>query len=130
MKFLDWSQFEHCIEMISLRCRNQSIKGVYGVPRGGICLAVALSHSLQIPLLKEPLPGSLLVDDIYETGRTLRQFKEIPGTITYVWISKDQPVWWHSVEVDLSNEWYVFPWENKINAIADEEIYKRSRFLS
>ncbi len=128
MRFLDWNQFDECVEKISSACCNETLNGVYGVPRGGLCLAVALSHSLGIPLLMKPIPGSLLIDDIYETGTTILKFKEIPQTITYVWISKIQPVWWRSVEIDRSSQWYVFPWEDKRNAIYDIKKYRNSRF--
>ena len=51
--------------------------GVYGVPRGGLCLAVALNHAIERPLLSVPEPSALIVDDVYETGRTLQA--EIAG---------------------------------------------------
>ena len=68
MKKLNWIDFDECIYYISMRCKNKKFEGVYGFPRGGLCLAVALSHSLGLPLLDKPKNNSLIVDDIYDTG--------------------------------------------------------------
>ena len=73
MNKLDWKEFDECVYSISKQCRNKSFVGVYGFPRGGLCLAVALSHSLCLPLLDEPKNNSLIVDDIYDTGYTLEK---------------------------------------------------------
>ena len=91
--------------------------GVYGVPRGGLCLAVALSHKLNIKLIEKPLKYSLIVDDIYETGITLNSFKNIEGAMFFVLISKIEPIWWKTVTLSYKKEWIVFPWENKKNEL-------------
>ena len=51
MKKLSWKEFDECTYSIYKKCKNKNLKGVYGFPRGGLCLAVALSHSLGLPLL-------------------------------------------------------------------------------
>ncbi len=130
MRFLSWNEFDKCIEKISLDCITRKPVGVYGIPRGGLCLAVALSHSLGIPLLDQPKRGSLVVDDIYDSGATLDPYRNILECIIYVWISKKDPVWWHSVEVDPSPQWLIFPWENKSKASEEEKLYKFSRISS
>ena len=88
MKKLKWIDFDECISSIYIRCKNKKFEGVYGFPRGGLCLAVALSHSLGIPLLDEPKNNSLIVDDIYDTGYTLEKVKHIKSSETHVWVSK------------------------------------------
>lgn len=42
-------------------------------------VAVALSHRLELPLLTQPQPGCLVVDDVYETGRTLAPYRDLRG---------------------------------------------------
>ena len=54
MNRLSWIEFDECINSIYKQCKNKNFEGVYGFPRGGLCLAVALSHSLRLPLLNEP----------------------------------------------------------------------------
>jgi len=101
--------------------------GIHGVPRGGLVLAVALSHRLELPLLAQPQPGCLLVDDVYETGLTLAPYRQLEGSRVVVWISKAEPLWWRAVEVVESSDWIVFPWENPAQAAADEQQYRASR---
>ena len=127
MNKLKWEEFDECVISISRKCRNKSFKGVYGFPRGGLCLAVALSHSLDLPLLAEPKNNSLIIDDIYDTGYTLEKIKDLKGSETYVWISKKQPTWWHTYTYIKDKEWIVFPWENINLADIDREIYCKSR---
>ncbi len=124
MRVLNWADFNNCINSITEECNDKKLSGVYGFPRGGLCLAVALSHSLRIPFLSEPLPSSLIVDDVYETGSTLNQVREIPNITAFVWLSKVEPEWWFSVEVTGSTEWIIFPWEDRNFAEVDERNYK------
>jgi len=80
--YFTWSEFDKSVEQIANKCRFKEFSGIYGVPRGGLCLAVALSHKLKIELISEPIKNSLLVDDVYETGITLTTFKNIEGAET------------------------------------------------
>ena len=128
MNKLSWLEFDECINSIYKKCKNKKFKGVYGFPRGGLCLAVTLSHSLGIPLLDEPKNNSLIVDDIYDTGHTLEKIKYINGSEAYVWISKKKPTWWNSYKYMKNNEWIVFPWECINTANKDRDLYYKSRY--
>ena len=127
MKKLNWDEFNNCIKSMGNFSIGKKFSGVYGFPRGGLCLAVALSHSLSIPFLSSPEPYSLVVDDIYETGKTLESIRSVPGVTAYVWYSKCTPTWWNSVEILNSKEWIIFPWENSLSANIDENNYRLSR---
>ena len=127
MNKLDWIEFDECVYSISEKCKNKSFVGVYGFPRGGLSLAVALSHSLGLSLLDEPKNNSLIVDDIYDTGHTLEKIKYLKGSETHVWISKKQPTWWNTYKFIKDKEWIVFPWENINLADIDRERYCKSR---
>ena len=124
---LGWIQFEECIISISKKCKNKKFEGVYGFPRGGICLAVALSHSLSIPLLEEPKNNSLIVDDIYDTGHTLEKIRYLEGSESHVWISKQKPTWWNAYKYIKEKDWIIFPWENINSAYKDRDLYYKSR---
>ena len=130
MQVLSWEQFDQAVQLLASRFADSSLSGVYGVPRGGLCLAVALSHALDRPLLSVPDPSALIVDDVYETGRTLKALKaQVPQASFAVWVSKDSPEWWTAAMVAASSEWVVFPWENLAQARADELAYRASRGL-
>ena len=127
MRTLSWQDFELAVEVIVERCQGRPLSGVHGIPRGGLVLAVALSHRLDLPLLARAEPGCLLVDDVYETGRTLEPYRQLETCTTVVWISKVEPQWWQAVDVAETDEWIVFPWENAAAAARDEQLYRASR---
>ena len=126
-RYFTWSEFDKSVDYIANQCKKMKLTGIYGVPRGGLCLAVALSHKLNIQLIEKPLKDSLIVDDVYETGITLRNFKNIEGVNFFVLVSKKKPVWWKSVNLSLNEEWIVFPWENRENESNEKKEYKIKR---
>ena len=128
--YFSWSDFDKSVLHIANKCKSLKFSGIYGVPRGGLCLAVALSHKLKINLISEPLANSLIVDDIYETGTTLNTFNEIEGAMFFVLFSKIKPTWWNTVHISEKSEWIVFPWENAANLQSDRDEYIKKRGIS
>ena len=124
-----WNEFDKSVEHIANRCKFLKFSGIYGVPRGGLCLAVALSHKLKVNLISEPIKNSLIVDDVYETGITLSNFNNIEGAMFFVLFSKTKPTWWNTVFISKKNEWIVFPWENNLNLQSDRNDYNKKRGL-
>ena len=125
-----WCEFDKSVEHIYNRCKFIDFSGIYGVPRGGLCLAVALSHKLKINLISKPIKNSLIVDDVYETGITLNTFKNIEGAMFFVLFSKIKPTWWNTVHISEKSEWIVFPWENADNLEGDRDEYINKRGVS
>ncbi len=130
INYFSWSEFDKSVDHIANKCKLLEFSGIYGVPRGGLCLAVALSHKLKINLITEPIKNSLIVDDIYETGITLNTFKDIEGAMFFVLFSKIKPTWWNTVNISEKREWIVFPWENTINIQNDRNEYIKKRGLN
>ena len=128
--YFTWEEFDKSVEYIANKCRFKNFSGIYGVPRGGLCLAVALSHKLKIELISKPIKNSLIVDDVYETGITLTTFKDIEGATFFVLFSKVKRTWWNTVFISKKSQWIVFPWENTSNAKSDREKYIKKRGLS
>ena len=122
-----WTEFDRSVEGLANRCKLMKFSGIYGIPRGGLCLAVALSHKLRVNLVSEPIKNSLIVDDIYETGNTLRKYKNIEGAMFFVLFSKRKPTWWNTINLSTKKEWIVFPWENKSNIFLDHKEYIKKR---
>ena len=130
ISYFTWREFDKSVEEIADKCRFKKFSGIYGVPRGGLCLAVALSHKLKIELISKPIKNSLIVDDVYETGHTLTTFKDIEGAVFFVLFSKIKPTWWNTVFISKKSQWIVFPWENALNSKSDFEEYIKKRGLS
>ena len=118
-----WEEFDKSVELISDTSKEWNLSGIYGIPRGGLCLAVALSHKLNLELLKEPKNNILIVDDIYDSGKTLHRYKDYLGSKYFVLISKEDPLWWNSVKIISKDKWVVFPWEEKENRKNDMDKY-------
>ena len=124
-----WNEFDKGVDYIANQCKLLKLSGIYGIPRGGLCLAVALSHKLNIQLIEKPLKNSLIVDDVFETGITLSNFRNIEGANFFVLVSKKKPIWWNTVTLTNSKEWIVFPWEDKKNELKEELEFQRKRGL-
>ena len=129
VRHFTWNEFDKSVKHIANKCKFLDFSGIYGVPRGGLCLAVALSHKLKINLISEPKKNSLIVDDVYETGLTLTTFKDIEGAVFFVLFSKMKPTWWNTVFITKKSEWIVFPWENTLTSKSDQAEYINKRGL-
>ena len=83
--FITWKEYDDMIDKISKYVKQYplgEIGAVYGLPRGGLPIAVSLSHSLGLPLLMDYYDRKivtdkqiLVVDDIADTGNTLKDFQ-------------------------------------------------------
>ena len=119
--YMSWMGFEFAIsEMVrDYRENDRKCVGVYGPPRGGLPIAVTLSHRLGIPLIKdywetEKLDSVLLVDDIADTGKTLESLIG-PKFITYtIYYHKQSTVKPDYYCFEKKDDWVVFPWEEDI----------------
>ena len=130
INYFSWEEFDKSVEHIANKCKFLKFSGIYGIPRGGLCLAVALSHKLKINLISKPIKNSLIVDDVYETGITLNAFKNIEDAMFFVLFSKIKPIWWNTVHISSKSEWIIFPWENSLNSQSDRNEYIKKRDLS
>ena len=119
--YISWAQVEDFVELVYRRYRSLKISGVYGLPRGGLVLAVMLSHRLKVPMLMAPTPGCIIIDDICDSGESLLHFdKNSSGdvvqsyhivTMCYKKNNLDVvPEFWY---YEKQNDWIVFPWETK-----------------
>ena len=97
------------------------------MPRGGLPIAVSLSHRLHLPLLMDYYDRKivtdkkiLVVDDIADTGHTLKDFENkhnIIWTFHYHEQSIIEPDYWIHKKDD---DWIVYPWElNNSDEIQD-----------
>ena len=120
-RYLNWNDVDRAINRIVASINSSEIKinAVGGLPRGGLIPAVMLSHRLSIPFVSQAqiqttIGNILIVDDICDSGKTLKKFKfeENVYTATLHWkqSSEYQPNYFW--EIAYENEWIVYPWEN------------------
>ena len=123
--YMSWMGFEFAISELvkDYGMNDYECVGVYGPPRGGLPIAVTLSHRLNIPLIKDEneynmLKSSnaniLLVDDIADTGMTLNPLIG-PNIVSYtIYYHKQSIVTPNAWVFEKKDEWVVFPWEEDI----------------
>jgi hypothetical protein len=121
-----WQQFEDGVKTIVKQMESGQFtpEVILAIPRGGLVLAVKLSNVLgNIPVAfqydeKNPLFSGkvLIVDDVSDTGKTLRKELEHLGarkakvaTLYYKPHSVLKPDY-YAFETD---KWIVFPWEKE-----------------
>jgi hypoxanthine phosphoribosyltransferase len=119
-KFLEWRDVDDAINRLATNISNSGTKFSFigGLPRGGLIPAVMLSHKLNTPFVSQAniagVSGNLLiVDDICDSGKTLKRFKYesnvYTATIHYKTTAITEPnFWWKLASKD---EWIVYPWE-------------------
>lgn len=115
--YMSWEEFDFAISNIAAQITKSGIKfeGIHGVPRGGLIAAVALSHELNIPFVKNVyhnLTNILIVDDISDSGETLQRY-QIWKTATICYKPTSLVIPDYSYVDITDNAWWVFPWEKK-----------------
>lgn len=116
-QYYSWRQFEKDVLIIAGKIikTGKKFDGIYGPPRGGLPLAVKLSHLLNLPFLKKPMgKKTLIVDDIADKGDTLLPFHKggyFIATIFYKRHCKFVPNIWIREKKERIVD---FPWEKSI----------------
>lgn len=128
-QFYTWKQFESdCDKLASVIKRSgKKMDSLYGIPRGGLIMAVRLSHKLGLPLIMHNANVSrrtLIVDDIADSGDTMIEFlgkkKYITAALFYNPESKYTPAYFCRKKTN----WVVFPWEDEATSKYDKTIKK------
>jgi hypoxanthine phosphoribosyltransferase len=126
--YLSW---DDTIDLVDKLCYKiitdlPNIDSIYGIKRGGLIPAVMISHKLGLPWSDVMLPNTLVIDDIADTGETL---KNTVGCYTAVLHYKPHTscympnLWAHVHEGD---EWINYPWEmSNSKAIQDYLVNKK-----
>ena len=117
-EFVSWNVIDEAVTDIAFNIKNtnKDFKGVYGIPRGGLILAVMLSHKLDLPLImsKDELDeNSIIIDDIADTGKTLWNFIEYQSYVVTIH-KHEKSIFKPDYSVlDKGDKWIVYPWETE-----------------
>jgi len=120
-EFVTWEQVESFVDDIAKTYKGVKLSGIYGLPRGGLILAVMLSHRLHIPMLMAPCQDCMIVDDICDSGESLLHYcrdsslEEKPDWTIVTMFYKENILGVHPAVYKYKKEdkWIVFPWEDK-----------------
>tara|TARA_R110000824_G_scaffold266063_3_gene455043 strand:+ start:5378 stop:5782 length:405 start_codon:yes stop_codon:yes gene_type:complete len=120
-EYLNWSQFEQALCQLTLdyKQHDRQCVAILGIPRGGMVLATCLSYRLNIPLIQRlsdrPRLGDVLVvDDIADTGKTLKIFTNKQTIIYTLYYHKNSIVVPDCWAYEKTDKWIVYPWETDI----------------
>ena len=113
--YLSWDDVHELVDTLCEKIITDlpNIDSVFGLKRGGLIPAVMISHKLGLPWADVMLPNTLVIDDIADTGETL---KNCIGGYTAVLHYKPHtscymPNLWACVHE--GDEWINYPWERK-----------------
>lgn len=119
--FVTWQDVDVFVEHFKTQHQGVQFTGVYGIPRGGLVLAVMLSHKLHIPMLASPVEGCLIVDDICDSGESLLHYVNNTSggqqndyyIVTMYYKPNTLNVTPDFYGATKYEDWIVFPWEDK-----------------
>ncbi len=111
-----WEQFGRDVKEIARWAESQEISEVFGIPRGGLVIAVAVSHQLRAPLVlneSDITERTLVVDDIVDTGESIKRLVDSTGVrpvVASIYAGKDS-VFAPDFSLYTKDRWIIFPWE-------------------
>ena len=99
---------------ISDLLKTGSIETVYGVPRGGIPVAIAISYCYGIPMAESPDEKTLIVDDFMDTCITMKKYpiKNHRFILVATTYHKDGDIMRRLIADPRIADDPVFPWEH------------------
>ena len=142
------TQFDHDMQFLVKQLDDAKFKPdlIVGLMRGGLIPAIHLSHILDCPVkavewstrdskiidrfhldkiavLAERGTKVLIVDDIVDSGKTIREVKErmfdTKDNVKYasLWFNPSQDTtvdfWCWKVDRNIDDRWVIFPWEKQ-----------------
>tara|TARA_R110002012_G_scaffold37099_1_gene104300 strand:- start:2323 stop:2739 length:417 start_codon:yes stop_codon:yes gene_type:complete len=118
-RYISWEEIETLVNILydNILESGKEFTHICGIPRGGLTPAIMLSHKMGIPYHslseRHPCNETLFVDDICDSGETLQNLYEYYTAVLHYkpHTSKYEPRYYASKFT--SNDWIVYPWENK-----------------
>jgi len=111
-----WDDYQSLVSRLAEQISTHpyaQVTSIFGIPRGGLVVAVSLSHLLNLPLTDQIDAHTLIVDDIVDTGDTVSQIPR-PRWAAYLYVREglrlDRWPSWYGTTVS-PGVWLLFPWE-------------------
>ena len=115
---LSWTDIDDLVQILCKKITEElpNIDSVHGIARGGLIPAVLISHQLGLKYTGAIYPNTLVVDDICDSGATL---KDSPGVYTATLHYKKSAIVEPTIYaelVEVEDNWIVYPWERHDSA--------------
>lgn len=113
--YLSWDDVNQLVDKLCAQITKSEIpvKSVLGLKRGGLIPAVMVSHKLGLPWSDVMLPDTLVIDDICDSGVTLRDCVCSYTAVLYYKPHTANFVPTLFAAIHEGDEWIIYPWENK-----------------
>ena len=128
-KYVQWWEVKEYLNNLVDRLKNDKnfsldeCPGIFTFPRGGLILATLLSYQINKPILMNPQPGCIIIDDIIDTGITMKKYSDLMNEKNYfitAMFMKDNQLaeeakfqcFCDYFEYVKKDEWIVYPWED------------------
>lgn len=103
---------------------------VYAIPRGGVPAAYAMTPYIQMTFVDHPEEADIIVDDLVDTGRTMRAHLALnPEAIPVVLFGKICPEVFVVGKLYNPQDWLVFPWEATVEQSAEDIAIRLLQFI-
>ena len=134
--YISWEIFGQMTEtlMDDINNSGKEFDGVFGIPRGGLAIALVATQRLGgkrgLPMLLNVTSDSLIVDDISDEGGTLLRYTSKyehrdKGPKSACLFSSDWttavPDWYIDKKTD-KGQWIVYPWEASLEQAINENM--------
>lgn len=113
MQHLSWLDIQTEVERLTQRLTGMSngITHVYGIPQGGVPVALLVAQATGLLITDQPAPGrTLIVDDLVDTGTTMRTYRE-QGYLCEALYRKPHSPQDLAPDATQVEAWLAFPWE-------------------
>lgn len=131
-----YTGFQNDIEKLASKLEPYNYTKIFGVPRGGIPLAAALSQIMGVILLSAPEQGCLVVDDIIDSGKTREFYNEYDfatlhkrHTAQFVY-AKNKPRHTFFINYLKDETWIIYPWEQSEEQSVSDNITRIFQYLN
>ena len=128
-RYVKWWEVKQYIDNLVERLKTdvyfhlEECPGIFTFPRGGFILATLLSYKLDLPILSNPAKNCIIIDDIIDTGITMKKYSDLMNDknyfITAMFIKDNQlaeeaqfQCFADYFEFVKKAEWIVYPWED------------------
>tara|TARA_R110000868_G_scaffold1452_4_gene11393 strand:- start:1319 stop:1714 length:396 start_codon:yes stop_codon:yes gene_type:complete len=122
--FISWDDINILVDELcsTISKSGAEIKSITGIERGGLIPAVMISHKLNIPYVTKINKYTLVVDDICDTGETLK--KTVAGFTATLHYKKTAIFTPDFYSKEVGTEWIVYPWERNDSAAVQDYLKK------
>jgi GTP cyclohydrolase I len=124
MRHLSWQECQQAAGALREQLLDKRLLRLYGVPRGGVPVALLLYRGGAdgLELVHKPEESDVVVDDIVDSGRTRDRFTSKYGKPFFALTD--------FLRVPLvGKEWIVFPWEGGWEGSAEDIVYRLLEFI-